>query len=84
MDDYLPPPHVNIDSGLYPAIEQYELGESITYYHLECPNYVRDNMWCGHMQINNWLCKFMNGIPVKGILMDAIYERGIGLLKFYI
>jgi hypothetical protein len=29
---------------LSPKIQQYGLGEPITYYHVECPNFLRDNL----------------------------------------
>jgi len=33
-----------IAAALYPSIKQYALGEIVTYYHLECPDYFRDNL----------------------------------------
>jgi hypothetical protein len=41
----LSPMHAfQIRKGVWQTGQQYAIGEDVTYYHLECPNYFRDNL----------------------------------------
>jgi len=54
-DMYLSPMHaIQVAKGLWhipeflakfvPAVQQYDIGKPVTYYHIECPKYLRDNL----------------------------------------
>jgi hypothetical protein len=53
-----------VAAALYPSIKQYALGEIITYYHLECPDYFRDNLVYNGTVVES----FGNG---KGLFKDV-------------
>lgn len=39
---------------LYSTIKQYDIGKEVTYYHLECPNYLDDNLICDDTVVESY------------------------------
>ena len=50
-----------IAATLYPAIQQYDLGVPVTYYHLECPDFFRDNLVCDGSVVESFANKQFAG-----------------------
>jgi hypothetical protein len=44
------------------AITQYGLGEPVTYYHVECPNYFRDNLVADGVVCESFGCRQTKGL----------------------
>lgn len=43
-----------VAAKIHDAVQQYDLGKAITYYHLECPNYLTDNLVCGGTTVESF------------------------------
>jgi len=55
----------------YDTITQYDIGKEVRYYHLECPNYLKDNLICDDSIVESFSANQINHIKERLYTWDS-------------